>query len=704
MGVIEIFPDLLVEETGSKTLTGAASSLLALNDVSDASYITAAGTVAQSWYGAFRMGSFAIPAGAVVSRVQMKMRYSNAVKLNDTVEIIGPLSILVGRFTGGRHAFLGYTTGERFPSFSGLTTPVQEWIGPYRASDFDGNDYLNELLQTPNARLYGSFSLRRNWPYNQARIYSGSLLVHYNEAPTVTLNTPTGTINVSRPTFTWSFSDPDGDEQVVYELAIYDSVTAALPGFTPDDQDTYKPVQFINRWGQEHSFTLKKSLPEGAYVAYLRATHIGMVGSVLWPAWSSQSFTVDVDGPATPVVDANYDAGSNGIIVNVQGKDNLVTWPLSSYEPATPYTPSWIAGASTTAARTTAQFKHGTASLSLTRTGTTGTAAVSLPAAVGNTWGIKAKPAVTYTARASFRAATTARSCRVGLAFYDSAGAQIGSTTFGSNVSDSNANFNAEATVSAAAPALTTHMRVVIEVLSAAASEVHYVDQVGVFVGTVAAWTIGGFPYGDYEIQLQRSADSGFTWYDVPDELISFDGTTLLASWGDFTASPGATISYRARVDAEDLNGDELLSAWSATDTASMPSTKTWWLRDPQGTLSIPIHVSGFRETDERPMTSDYPLGSDAAVVTHDGMKRGGIALSGFTLTKVAYDGLKALTKLDGTLLLQDNIGNQYWIQSVKVDYERLLSQPLASETTPVRNANQFNMEAVQVTKPFEFV
>jgi hypothetical protein len=95
-----------------------------------------------------------------------------------------------------------------------------------------------------------------------------------------------------------------------------------------------------------------------------------------------------------------------------------------------------------------------------------------------------------YTAVASFRTAVTARSCNVKIVWVDTAGTTM-STSAGSNITDATGSWT-QAFVTATAPAGAYGARIVVEVVSAAAAEVHYVDGVSLHIGSSTTWTNGG--------------------------------------------------------------------------------------------------------------------------------------------------------------------------------------------------------------------
>jgi uncharacterized protein YbjQ (UPF0145 family) len=95
------------------------------------------------------------------------------------------------------------------------------------------------------------------------------------------------------------------------------------------------------------------------------------------------------------------------------------------------------------------------------------------------TQGFAVNPGDNIISSAWFRTAVTVRSVNVGVDFYDSTGTVIGGTLRGSDVSDSAANFLAQATASVNAPALSARCRANVQVkATGAGAEVHFTDDV----------------------------------------------------------------------------------------------------------------------------------------------------------------------------------------------------------------------------------
>jgi PKD repeat protein len=113
----------------------------------------------------------------------------------------------------------------------------------------------------------------------------------------------------------------------------------------------------------------------------------------------------------------------------------------------------------------------------------------------------------TYTFLASFRAATTARSCAVGVLWYDYLGNLLsgqGTGTFGTTVTDTAANNFTPAFLTIVAPAGAQYANLVVEVLATAAGEVHKVDKCSFSQGTSTSWMPGGYVNDQSDVLVER--------------------------------------------------------------------------------------------------------------------------------------------------------------------------------------------------------
>lgn len=141
-------------------------------------------------------------------------------------------------------------------------------------------------------------------------------------------------------------------------------------------------------------------------------------------------------------------------------------------------TTGWAASTNATIAQSAAQFETGTKSLAITSV-----AAGDFQAATPADGSLRAWASKSYTARASFRAATTARTVEIGIYWYDVSLVLI-STSLSTGAADTTTGWTAQ-TVTATAPANAASMRIVAKIYAAAAGgEVQYVDNIAVFPTT----------------------------------------------------------------------------------------------------------------------------------------------------------------------------------------------------------------------------
>ena len=223
------------------------------------------------------------------------------------------------------------------------------------------------------------------------------------------------------------------------------------------------------------------------------------------------------------------------------GKQNLLTANQSDVETNTTGLTS-AAYAATTLARSTAHYQVGSASASLTASGA---GPVGVTTSTG-TSGVAVTAYKTYTAVASVLAGTTVRSFATAIRWYDTDGTLISTST--GTAGNDNASTWAQKTVTAVAPEGACYAAVVVATAATPAlNEVHYVDCLGIWEGSVVTWAVGGASAADAEVIEFRS--DGTYWYGQrPVTVAGLDARYLgmpLALTGATAATRyvGATVS-----------------------------------------------------------------------------------------------------------------------------------------------------------------
>lgn len=159
---------------------------------------------------------------------------------------------------------------------------------------------------------------------------------------------------------------------------------------------------------------------------------------------------------------------------------NLLTAEQADFEGGT--TVGWAASV-TILANTTAQAAHGTRSMTMTRSTSPSQPSAITPLGV---FGVPIQGNTLYTAMASFRAATVTQTTQIGLLFFDAAGTLLSLPV--SNGSDSTSvwtQLRIETTSPVSAVFVT--LRIIVANISSP-NEIHYVDQTGLFEGSVTTW------------------------------------------------------------------------------------------------------------------------------------------------------------------------------------------------------------------------
>lgn len=205
----------------------------------------------------------------------------------------------------------------------------------------------------------------------------------------------------------------------------------------------------------------------------------------------------------------------------------------------------WVPAGNSTILRVTAQHHTGVASMQMQsvaagamQAGSCNATLVADDPITGPGLGIKCNPGDTITGKGWFKAAVSARSCNVGIDFYDVTETQIGSTLRGSNITDSTSAFT-QATCSVTAPAGASVARLNPQVLATgAANEQHWVDDVYLDRGTVysgdsgSSWSRAGVTaFGSFSAHWSRQWHSRPVYDHVLPAAVDITGRTKFTFW-----------------------------------------------------------------------------------------------------------------------------------------------------------------------------
>lgn len=188
----------------------------------------------------------------------------------------------------------------------------------------------------------------------------------------------------------------------------------------------------------------------------------------------------------------------------------------------------------------------------------------------------------TLTGLASFWAAATPRSCTVILSWWkDLAGtvpSSIRATDTSPAIIDSTTQWLSTG-ITATAPSDAVSVSIGVNIAGCAANEVHYVDEMGIFPGTVTQWARGGLT-GATAATILRS-DGVYVRDATPANPLAIPWPAQEVTIDDYEAAPDVEYTYVATVGSI-VNGAQLESAPSnPTSPVEVPTAGTWWCFDP---------------------------------------------------------------------------------------------------------------------------
>jgi hypothetical protein len=254
-------------QVGSWSVTGAASAHAALNDNSDSSYVQLLGLCRLDSQ-VLRVGfpTPSVPAGAKVYSVTLRRRVQSAASSADV-----PLCYHWFRCVNGTISVAGQKIG---PQKSFYNSPCPTTTTPA---------FTDETILTattgPGGQAWDASSNLIGMTYDLGRGDSSAsttlrvsevyLDIAYQQASTVTVTAPTGTVPDTQPTITWTYASPDSQPQQAYRVAVYTAAQVAAVGFVPF---VSTPIQATGGYllGEDLQWTLQDDLTDGTYSAYVQ--------------------------------------------------------------------------------------------------------------------------------------------------------------------------------------------------------------------------------------------------------------------------------------------------------------------------------------------------------------------------------------------------------------------------------------------------
>lgn len=184
---------------------------------------------------------------------------------------------------------------------------------------------------------------------------------------------------------------------------------------------------------------------------------------------------------------------------------------------------------------------------------------------------------------------------------------------------------------------------------------------------TVTGSALSG-SYTSQYFDVHRSDDAGYIYAGVRDGENLTPNGSYVATAIDYEAPRGGVSWYRARAVGVNASSEEFPSAWSTVQQVLITNDNTWWFKavtNPSINLGS-IRVLAELDTNiDEPNTVFRPLGATRPIVVAGPLQGEDGIYSIKTVNETEWDDLYPLIEYQGTILVQDPLGNQKYIRII---------------------------------------
>lgn len=309
------------------------------------------------------------------------------------------------------------------------------------------------------------------------KVYEAYVDVIYNEIPVVSAVLPTANQTTTRPAISWTYTDPEGDAQERFRVRIFTEAQYNAAGF---DAATATPFHDSGEiYSAAPTYTPTVDLTNGVrFAAFVQVCDAGSGGrySLISGSTAWSAFNVVLVPPAVPSIAAAVEESNRRHALTLTDRQSLLNEGQFSFETGLGDTGfSWFAVTNCTLLQVASgNSEQGGNILRMSAT------ALGDMVATSGFAGGTAEGASTivagqvYTARVASGFAITLRSVRADIEWYQANGTYI-STTLGVAVTEVASTW-IPALCQGTAPALAARAKIVVNVIGAAAAELHYLD------------------------------------------------------------------------------------------------------------------------------------------------------------------------------------------------------------------------------------
>lgn len=481
MATSTVTPKSQALSTGITNNGGAANTWTAVTDASNSTYISANAAGNKIRFG-FNPPGITLAADQRVRAIQYKYTYEadptdGGRREGISFQIIDPTGKILSA-DGKKVLFSGIIYGAK-GAVSTTSTTFKALVGVWHVDPLIGELITQAVLNRMQVEIHMVGSTTPKY----VRLSEFALNVDVRTLGALSGITTTGFTTTIFPNIAWTFTpNADNDLQKYYEVKVFDAATYGASNFNPN---TSAPVWTSGvTAGPQENVDVTSPLVNGTtYKSYVRVAQ-DFNGTKWWTPWANDTaWTVALPSPTMPTLIVTPDSTVPNLraLLQIIAHLNELNTNQGSLETDTS---GWVAGSFTTISRVTTQHLQGAAALQLQNT-----SGVSNTIFANTSTGLSGVPITggkLVTAIANFKAAATARPCRVRIAFYNSAGTFIsGGDIISADVQDSTSGWT-QVVTTGLSPVGAAFMAVEVQAGTTTltvANEIHYVDAIAITVG-----------------------------------------------------------------------------------------------------------------------------------------------------------------------------------------------------------------------------
>ena len=481
--------------------------------------------------------------------------------------------------------------------------------------------------------------------------FASDFTVNMQAGPSLSINAPAGSVTTSNaPSLSYNATPASGAQVTGGQWLIYTLAATQVSGFTIDIATATIPagaVSNVTFTGNPLTVAIQSGVSltnSTTYVAYAAITETGGI----WSFTISATFTISLDQPATPTITAVASTdpvtGCPLIQLAVQGHDNILSADDASFEGSIG---TWTAGANWTCAQSTTYALDGSHSLECSRINTT----------PGNGYVIggfyPASPSASYTAMAAVYCDSTSEGKQWNLKVTDQ-GAGTWVQTFTSQAGWN--YFIMPLTTEATSDSL--RLFVTDDPQSAPASGQNiWLDECGIFPGTITTWTRGGLA-GSTQAIVTRSDGVQVRNASIANPL-SIPSPSQLVTINDYEVFPTISYTYTAQIQDVLSSTATITSPVSAPTTPAVTiSTTSWWLFDPTDpSTAVSANPTQWQPVNTEQSAAHMVTGQQTLLIVANEMMHQDFNATFEIFNSNTYSLLQALLKSQKTIFISSPFG-----------------------------------------------